>query len=286
MSLKASIANVIRAVESRDLAEEERQAKSDSVDKLLNERGGVENETAWALLGAAEWAARNREKASTAALQALLTTLTTADETKSTRIPFMGSEDFSRCNKIVVSFPGAYGVAWVFLTRSDTSGLATSCVFLPDENADGYGAHVYIPTACVLPGDKGNGSRKNVYIPIPILDSAADGDGISHCASLKPRKDIAKCFCFHLYGQQMEFGCKWYQAWMENTVRAKRSGKDLIVVTKADGTLGNSQKGEVRFLEKQGFKFTFMNISDFAQACCRYRVTQRDLSLLCDIVGH
>ena len=73
---------------------------------------------------------------------------------------------------------------------------------------------------------------------------------------------------------------------MENTIRAKRTGKDLIVVTKADGTLGNSQKDEVRFLEKQGFKFTFMNISDVAQACCRYRVTQRDVSLLCEIVGH
>ena len=123
------------------------------------------------------WAEKHAEEASNAGLQALLTTLTTADETKSTRIPFMGSEDFSRCNKIVVSFPWAYGVAWVFLTRSDTSELATSCVFLPDENADGYGEHVYIPTACILPGGKGKDSRQNAYIPIPILGSAADGDG-------------------------------------------------------------------------------------------------------------
>ena len=72
---------------------------------------------------------------------------------------------------------------------------------------------------------------------------------------------------------------------MENTFRAKRTGKDLIVVTKADGSLGNSQKGEVRFLEKHRFNFTKMNINDFAKVCCSHSVTEKDVSLLREIVG-
>ena len=103
------------------------------------------------------------------------------------------------------------------------------------------------------------------------------------CFQPMPRNAMVQCFCFDLYGKQMEFGCKWYQAWMENTFRAKRTGKELIVVTKADGTLGNSQKGEVRFLEKRGFKFTFRNISDFAKS--HSYLSENAKSLLREIAG-
>lgn len=284
MSLKDSIADVFRHDAAADWEAAERESEC------------IRNETYWEYYftgrkpdywdGLAEVAplkrAEEEQEKSVQALQTLLTTLTTADETKSTRIPFMGSEDFSTCKEIVVSFPGAYGVAWVFLTRS--KHLATSCVFLPDENANGFGEHVYIPTACILPGEKADGSRKDFYIPIPILGSANhEADGCESCFQLMPRNAMAQCFCFDLYGKQMEFGCKWYQAWMENTFRAKRTGKELIVVTKADGTLGNSQKGEVRFLEKRGFKFTFRNISDFAKS--HSYLSENAKSLLREIAG-
>lgn len=67
-------------------------------------------------------------------------------ENDSKKIQFDGSrsQDFRPDVDVIVSFPGAHGFAWNLLTqRSLQSGsnLLTSCVFLPNSDADGYGVH-------------------------------------------------------------------------------------------------------------------------------------------------
>ena len=63
----------------------------------------------------------------------------TADPSKSARIQFLGSTPPEPGDRVVVSFPGVYGAAWNQLTSDRTK---TTCVFLPDENSEGYGLHV------------------------------------------------------------------------------------------------------------------------------------------------
>ena len=68
------------------------------------------------------------------------------EENASKKIQFEGSrfQDFRPSVDVIVSFPGAHGFAWNLLTqRSLESGsnLLTSCVFLPNSDADGYGVH-------------------------------------------------------------------------------------------------------------------------------------------------
>ena len=68
-------------------------------------------------------------------------------EDKSELIPFLGNtvDDFTPNALVIVSFPGAYGRAWNFLTKEAAkaeSGLNTSCIFLPNSSAPGYGQHI------------------------------------------------------------------------------------------------------------------------------------------------
>ena len=53
--------------------------------------------------------------------------------------------------------------------------------------------------------------------------------------------------------------------WVENTRRAAEMGAELVVVTKADGTLGRSQKGEVSFLKNCGYHYTTRTVREFAE---------------------
>lgn len=53
--------------------------------------------------------------------------------------------------------------------------------------------------------------------------------------------------------------------WKNQTQTAALSKCNLIVVTKKDGSLGNSQKGEVKFLEARKLKYTEITIEKFAQ---------------------
>eukprot|EP00435_Cladocopium_sp_Y103_P030986 s2639_g7.t2 len=147
-------------------------------------------------------------------------------ENQSERIVFLGSFEglFQKGLPVVCSFPGAYGSAWNFLTtqsKDAESKLRTSCIFLPDKDAPGFGEHI-------LTGDNGSA-----------------------------------CHCMHLYGQPQDFGCAWYKLWMRKTLQAVEKDCDLIVVTKADGSLGTSQHAEARFLEQGGHVYCRMNISEF-----------------------
>ena len=69
------------------------------------------------------------------------------DGTQSARITFQGSptQQLNVGQDVIVSFPGAYGRAWNFLTKEAAkaeSGLNTSCIFLPNSSAPGYGQHI------------------------------------------------------------------------------------------------------------------------------------------------
>ena len=161
------------------------------------------------------------------------------------RIIFEGSpeEAFVKGARVIVSFPGAHGTAWnVLMQRAKLkNSLATTCVFLPDKDAPGFGVHV----------------------PDPQRDARGHEKGVP--------KDA--CHCYHLYGKEhwpAEWGCKWYDMWMRKTRTASEKGCELCVVTKGDGGLGNSQKGEVRFLEKElGQSFKTLSLVEFASwAAC------------------
>ncbi|CAJ1419111.1 unnamed protein product [Effrenium voratum] len=152
-------------------------------------------------------------------------------------------EAFVKGARVIVSFPGAHGTAWnVLMQRAKLkNSLATTCVFLPDKDAPGFGVHV----------------------PDPQRDARGHEKGVP--------KDA--CHCYHLYGKEhwpAEWGCKWYDMWMRKTRTASEKGCELCVVTKGDGGLGNSQKGEVRFLEKElGQSFKTLSLVEFASwAAC------------------
>ena len=59
------------------------------------------------------------------------------------------------------------------------------------------------------------------------------------------------------------FGCAWFSLWQRKTLEAVKCGCNLLVVTKRDGTLGNSQQGEVRYLQQNAWPYSEMNILDF-----------------------
>lgn len=145
-------------------------------------------------------------------------------ENPSHRIRFLGSPvlHFAHGTNVVVSFPGVHGKAWDFLTQESSlpgGSLRTSCIFLPDEHAEGYGEHAW------------TGSEGQL------------------------------CHCAHLYGGKQAFGCAWYKLWVRKTLQAREC--NLIVVTKKDGSVGRSQKGEVSFLGLAGLVYTKMTIKEF-----------------------
>mmetsp|Transcript_3040 Transcript_3040/g.3446 ORF Transcript_3040/g.3446 Transcript_3040/m.3446 type:complete len:316 (-) Transcript_3040:9-956(-) len=72
--------------------------------------------------------------------------IVTENQQKSDRIPFFRatSNAFREAETVVVSFPGVHGKGWRRLTEVSqiaNSPIVTSCVFLPDESAPGYGQH-------------------------------------------------------------------------------------------------------------------------------------------------
>eukprot|EP00438_Fugacium_kawagutii_P000111 Skav218725 [mRNA] locus=scaffold1346:785391:786548:+ [translate_table: standard] len=156
-------------------------------------------------------------------------------------IAIHGSDVFQRSQLAIVSYPGVHGYGWNRLTQSSSLGkhdMATSCIFLPNEKSKGYGKHC----------DR-NPSKIGSYD-----DDFFHRDGC-HCDHLYP---------FPKWRARPGFGCEWYEMWTKKTVEAYDSGCHLIVVTKQDGTLGNSQEGEVRFLNDHGMIYNQISIAEFA----------------------
>lgn len=107
---------------------------------------------------------------------------------------------------------------------------------------------------------KESGGWKTSCVFLPDSKSKGFGEHVPDPASGKG------CYCLTLYGKPEPWGCHWYQIWMENTLRAVKKHCELVVITKKDDGLGNSQKGEVKFLEKLACQFARLPIWAFAKS--------------------
>jgi len=94
------------------------------------------------------------------------------------KVKFLGTPVFSQGDRVIVSFPGAHGRAWNRLMEG-AGGWKTSCVFLPDKKTPGYGVHA------------------TRYFAHRIEKS---------------------CFCDMLYGETVEWGCRWFQMLLASTM--------------------------------------------------------------------
>ena len=121
--------------------------------------------------------------------------ITKVDEKScSVQIPVVGSrfQAFVEGRKVIVSFPGVHGAGWNCLVKNaifEDNGLATSCVFLPDKKAKGYGKHLKFVNG------KHHGSA-------------------------------TRCHCTYLYKDDMDkakgHGCAWFSIWATITCKAPR----------------------------------------------------------------
>jgi len=80
-------------------------------------------------------------------------------------------------------------------------------------------------------------------------------------------KHSIECKCMELYQRTVPWGCQWYQHWQTKTDEAYHLGKTLVVVfkqgkkdVKIDG-LGQSQRGEVAWLDKNNIPYESLDIS-------------------------
>lgn len=146
----------------------------------------------------------------------------------------------------IVSFPGLFQEEW-----NEIVATADLVKRLDPDRA-------FFSTACIfLPdGDENFGKH---------IDNDVDEDG--------------KCFCFKLYGERKEWGCKWFGIWRNQLLEILRRGQLPVVVYKAGQVgqgdqadwddfpipfttsrpgLGGSQAGEVAllkmYLRKRGFR--------------------------------
>ena len=155
---------------------------------------------------------------------------------RNARITFSGSPCFTEGAEVIVSFPGVYGRAWNALVSAVVEDsqprFHTSCVFLPckGDMSKGWGVH-------------------------PPWSLHAE-----------------QCYCQYLYGgfphekgSPEDFGCLWFLMWVKNTQDAILKGCRLVVVTKTDDSLGNSQKGEKKWLDENRVSYETITLNTFAE---------------------
>ena len=178
----------------------------------------------------------------------------------STRISYHGSIKETESSDCIVSFPGRYADGWRECVQASSHDMGVACVFLCGKD-DGFGQHAIDP----------------------------DGDGKA-------------CYCHKIYGRRKfdvfgykseeeceangslpKWGCLWFEKWRSNVETAVKRKQRLIayffegqvgeglvawdVLAKADlwngSGIGGSQKGEVAFLEKTGYKFDMRDVDEF-----------------------
>ena len=178
----------------------------------------------------------------------------------STRISYKGNIKETEGSDCIVSFPGKYADGWRECVQASSHDMGVACVFLCGED-DGFGQHAIDP----------------------------DGDGKA-------------CYCHKIYGRRKfdvfghksheeceangnrpTWGCLWFEKWRSNVEVAVKRKQRLIAyffggqvgegrvtwdeLATADlwnGIgIGGSQKGEVAFLEKMGYKFDMRDVEDF-----------------------
>lgn len=179
------------------------------------------------------------------------------------KVEFIPTKTYRRGAKVVASFPGKYGLAWDLLqgagqeTRArdllrkfnmedvlKAGELSTCCVFLPEGSAN-YGKHnIHKDRRCWCTRSFAEGG----------LDYIADGKA-KRCG---PADVVADGKTF-----RTTFGCVWFDKWIEQVERAVQANSVLVVVVPDEGEPGNSQQGEMNFLDLRGFPYERMKLSDF-----------------------
>ena len=178
----------------------------------------------------------------------------------STRISYPGSIKETEGSDCIVSFPGKYAEGWRECVQASSHDMGVACVFLCGKD-DGFGQH-----------------------------------------AIDPDTDGKKCYCHKIYGRRNfrifghksheeceangnrpTWGCLWFEKWRSNVETAVKRKQRLIAyffggqvgegrvawddLATADlwnGIgIGGSQKGEVAFLEKMGYKFDMRGVDDF-----------------------
>eukprot|EP00438_Fugacium_kawagutii_P014413 Skav236068 [mRNA] locus=scaffold2211:101357:102343:- [translate_table: standard] len=184
------------------------------------------------------------------------------DPTQSARIEFLGSEDFSPGGDVIVSFPGVHGLAWTMLTtkglkypRGERSSPPRNDVIGSFRGVDGLA--IFGWGMSTTQGLGGRPLTSCIFLP----DASCKGYG----KHMEDAFETGKCWCYKLYGERKDHGCKWYDLWMAKTRKAADAGSNLILVTKEGGGLGNSQEGEKKFLEAElRYPFKEIDINAFA----------------------
>ena len=106
-----------------------------------------------------------------------------------------------------------------------------------------------------------------------------------------------QCYCHQLYaGAEMAasdewmsnrgrapWGCQWFVIWKKRVEQARALGQRPLVVYfegmagDEEHGLGNSQKGEVRWMHEQGIEFDELDVRQFEQKVVREAQEQEDL---------
>lgn len=181
----------------------------------------------------------------------------------STRISYHGSIKETEGSDCIVSFPGRYADGWRECVEASSHDMGVACVFLCGKD-DGFGQHA--------------------------IDPDADGKAC-YCHKIYGRRK------FDIFGHKSQedceangnrptWGCLWFEKWRSNVETAVKRKQRLIVyffggqvgeglVTWDDLAtadlwngrgIGGSQKGEVAFLEKMGYKFDMRDVEDFLES--------------------
>ena len=181
----------------------------------------------------------------------------------STRISYYGSIKETEGSDCIVSFPGKYADGWRECVQASSHDMGVACVFLCGKE-DGFGKHA--------------------------IDPDADGEAC-YCHKIYGRRK------FDIFGHKSEeeckangnrptWGCLWFEKWRNNVETAVKRKQRLIVyffggevgqgLVKWDDLataelwdgrgIGGSQKGEVAFLEKMGYKFDMRDVEDFLES--------------------
>jgi len=158
----------------------------------------------------------------------------------------------------IVSFPGMFQDEW-----NEIVAMADLLKRLDPDNA-------FFSTACIfLPDGDANFGKH--------CDNDVDNDG--------------KCFCFKLYGEKKDWGCKWFDIWRNQLLEILRRGQVPVVVYKAGQVgqgdsanwdnfpipfttdrpgLGGSQAGEVALVKLHvGERFIKRDVKDVSKAIAK-----------------
>ena len=286
---------IIFTVEVRNMSQEHDPDWED-VDGMKN---GTDDEIADHILSKTKDSLpRKRYFFDAAGLRAALAKVLTEDDGRvGGEIPFPGRVLKGR-RWLIASFPGIHSYVWKKVTKNDRH--SSNCVFFP-------GKDKLNGTHCVLDKEKLRGLLELLYCVDLLLGLAKARETANQAAKeeierlrakindkvqkakenierlqaeMKKAKDKKVCYCMTLYPDHLrkhkakpEWGCGWYQPWVDGLIEGLDDGQQPIVVYQDEfdprstyDLLGGSQRGEVRYAEAQaklrGMKLKYVSVKE------------------------